>query len=242
MKGSIAFRIAIAAAMLLTMTACATVGGGGEAETATSVQKLEYFPYQVKGYQNTFPQRTVLVLMPTDDREFPGAQAANHAPLDGKPAIGVVIDKNGSVAQRLYAEPLGPTLQRAIAGAAQEAGMTAEAADYSDYTPSKVRGEDYVVATMIKRCWVEKMRRPDGRYGPVWSTGADFAINVIVFKPPFKIPFWQGALQSNYNDPPVGSFGLGPDDEAGIYDDPGEVLSVALTRAVAAFSSAGLSR
>lgn len=47
------------------------------------------------------------------------------------------------------------------------------------------------------------------------------------------MPFWQGTSSSLYNDPPIGSFGLGPEDEAGVYDNPGEVLSVALTRAVA---------
>jgi len=219
--------------MMLSAAACATTGGVGESSIPTSIQKLEYYPYQVKGYQGTFPQRMVLVLMPTDDREFTGAGAADHAPLDGRPAVGVVLGQDGQVTQRLYSDPLGPIVQKAIAGAAQEAGMTAQAADYSDYAPGKARNEDYVIAAMIKRCWVTKRRGADGRYGPVWSTAADFALDVIVFKPPFKVPFWQGALQSTYYDPPVGSFGLGPEDEAGIYDQPGEVLSVALTRAVA---------
>jgi len=225
-------RIFIVAAMLLTMAACA-LSGGGEPTVPTSVQKLEYYPYQVKGYQSTFPRRTVLVLVPADDRDFTGTEAANHAPLDGKPAIGVVIGQDNNVLQRLYSAPLGPIVQKAIAGAAEEAGMTAESADYSDYSPEKAKNDDYVIATLIKRCWVTKRRHADNRYGAVWATSADFAIDIIVFKPPFKIPFWQGALQSTYNDPPVGSFGLGPDDEAGIYDEPGEVLSVALTRAVA---------
>lgn len=215
--------------MLLSIAGCATTGGGG-AEVPTSVQKLEYYPYQVKGYQSSFPRRNVLVLVPTDDREFKGQYASDHAPLDGNPAIGVVVGKDGDVMQRLYSDPLGPVVQKGIAGAAQEAGMTAEVADYADYDPGKAKNVDYVIATIIKRCWVVKRH---GSSGAIWNTGADFAIDVIVFKPPFKIPFWQGALQSTYNDPPVGSFGLGPEDEAGIYDQPGEVLSVALTRAVA---------
>lgn len=227
-------RIALAAAMLFLMAGCATSQGpGGEgANVPTSVQKVEYYPYQVKGYQSSFPRRSALILMPSEDREFKGQFASDHAPLDGKPAIGVVVNKDGDVIQRLYSEPLGPIVQKGIAGAAQEAGITAEVADYSDYDPSKAKNVDYVFVAIIKRCWVVK-RSSEGQHGKVWSTAADFAVSVIVFKPPFKIPFWQGAVQSTYNDPPVGSFGLGPEDEAGIYDDPGEVLSVALTRAVA---------
>ncbi len=60
---------------------------------------------------------------------------------------------------------------------------------------------------------------------------ADFTLDVTVYKPPFKVPFWQGSSSQSYFDPPIGSFGLGPDDEAGIYDEPGQVLSVAMTRA-----------
>ena len=55
-----------------------------------------------------------------------------------------------------------------------------------------------------------------------------------IYKPPFNVPFWTGTTNDTYYDPPVGSFGLGSEDEAGIYDEPGQVLSVALTRSVAA--------
>jgi hypothetical protein len=234
-KSSIALRNIVAAATLFLLSSCATSGGiGGEPTVPTSIQTIEYYPYQVKGYQSTFPRRTVLVLLPTDEREFPASNGSDHAPLDGKPAIGVVINQEGEVLQRLYSQPLGPTIQKAIAAAAQEAGMTAEVADYADYTPDKAKHIDYVIATILKRSWVSKRRGADNRDGEVWTTAADFALDVIVFKPPFKIPFWQDALQSTYDDPPVGSFGLGPEDETGIYDEPGEVLSVALTRGVAA--------
>jgi hypothetical protein len=234
-KSSIALRNVVAAATLFLMAGCAMSGGiGGELTVPTSIQTIEYYPYQVKGYQSTFPRRTVLVLLPTDEREFPASNGSDHAPLDGKPAIGVVINQEGEVLQRLYSQPLGPTIQKAIAAAAQEAGMTAEVADYADYTPDRAKHIDYVIATILKRSWVSKRRGADNRDGEVWTTAADFALDVIVFKPPFKIPFWQDALQSTYDDPPVGSFGLGPEDETGIYDEPGEVLSVALTRGVAA--------
>jgi hypothetical protein len=225
-------RTLIAIAMLTAVSACSTATGNGSGAVegqppSNSVQKLEYYPYQVKGYQNSYPRRSVLVLMPSDDRDL--SAAPNHEALDGKPYLGVVLGRDGDVIQRLYSDPLGPIAQKAIAGAAQEAGMTAETADYSDYTPSRAREQDYVIVSVIKRCAVKKRHGA----GKAWNTAADFAIAVIVFKPPFKIPFWQGVLQSTYNDPPVGSFGLGSEDEAGIYDDHGEVLSVALTRAIA---------
>ena len=71
------------------------------------------------------------------------------------------------------------------------------------------------------------------RSGQVSRTVADVRIEVSIYKPPFSVPFWNGTTADTYYDPPVGSFGLGPDDEAGIYDEPGQVLSVALTRSVA---------
>jgi hypothetical protein len=58
-------------------------------------------------------------------------------------------------------------------------------------------------------------------------------LDVEIYKSPFSVPFWAGTVADTYYDPPVGSFGLGAEDEAGIYDEPGQVLSVALTRAVA---------
>lgn len=239
MSRAFAQRLILAAVLMLAATGCATTGngtgggGGSEANASATIEKLEYYPYQVKGYQSSFPRRTVMVLMPSDDRDFTGTGAYNHAPLDGQPAIGVVIDKDGNVTQHLYTAGMTPIVQQGIAAAAQEAGMTSETVNYSDYTPDKTKDVDYVIATIIKRCWVTKRQNQDNRFGAVWMTSADFAITVIVFKPPFKIPFWQGALQDTYNDPPVGSFGLGPEDQAGIYDDPGEVLSVALTRGIA---------
>ena len=168
MRSSIALRIVIAAATLFLAAGCATSGGiGGEPTVPTSTQTIEYYPYQVKGYQSTFPRRTVLVLLPTDEREFPASDGSDHAPLDGRPAIGVVINAQGDVVQHLYSEPLGPTIQKAIAGAAQEAGMTAEVADYADYTPDRAKNVDYVVATIIRRCWVSKRRGTDSQDGKV---------------------------------------------------------------------------
>jgi hypothetical protein len=67
----------------------------------------------------------------------------------------------------------------------------------------------------------------------VWRSSAEVALEITIYKAPFSVPFWTGTSADTYFDPPVGSFGLGSEDEAGIYDYPGQVLSVALTRAVA---------
>jgi len=56
---------------------------------------------------------------------------------------------------------------------------------------------------------------------------------VAIYKPPFPVPFWQSSSAAEYNDPPTPAAGARPEDETEIYDQPGEVLSVALTRAVA---------
>jgi hypothetical protein len=222
----------VAAGLALFAAGCAAMGLSPSLAPLepTSVQTIEYYPFQVKGYQNSFPRRTLIVLLPVDARSMSGP---NAEPLNGNPAIGIVTDQSEKVIQRLYSEPLPSIVQGAIRRSAEEAGLTASLKDQTDYAPEGTRSADYVIATRITKCWVKKHRGPDGRFGPTWSTAADFALEVIVYKPPFKVPFWQGASSSTYYDPPIGSFGLGPDDEAGIYDEPGQVLSVALTRAVA---------
>ncbi len=221
--------VMVAAAAMLLAAGCATVGGNSGMPTEpTSVQTIEYYPFQVKGYQGTYPRRAVVVLLPLDARQLSGP---NTQPLDDNPAIGVVTNRSEEVLQRLFSKPLPTVVQGAIGRSAQEAGMDASPAANSDY--QRKAKADYVIASKITRCWVKKHRGPDGSFGPTWSTEADFALEVIIYKPPFKVPFWQGTSSSTYYDPPIGSFGLGPEDEAGIYDEPGQVLSVALTRAVA---------
>jgi hypothetical protein len=221
------------AASLALVAGCATLGGGPPA-APTSVQTLEYYPFQVKGYQNSYPHRSILVLVPTDERKKADDTEGGSTPLDGNPQIGVSIGKDGMLAQRLYSAPLGPIVQGAIARAAEEAGMTATKSSDTTYQAGHKLPQEYVALGRIRECWVKKMRRADGRYGPVWRTTADFVLDVEIYKPPFSVPFWAGTVADTYYDPPVGSFGLGAEDEAGIYDEPGQVLSVALTRAVAA--------
>jgi hypothetical protein len=224
-----ALLITIAAAFATMLAACATVGGGASAPVTTSIQTLEYYPYQVKGYQNSYPRKTILILTPADVREVTG----DAAPLNGNPAIGVIVNQSGNLAERLYSSPLGPIVQQAIGRAAGEAGMSASSSSDVTYKPGVKNTTEYVLESRIRRCWVKKERGADGQYGPVWRTTAEVVLEVSIYKPPFSVPFWTGSTNDTYYDPPVGSFGLGSEDEAGIYDEPGQVLSVALTRSVA---------
>ncbi|HKN11580.1 MAG TPA: hypothetical protein VJX68_00140 [Candidatus Binatus sp.] len=227
----IALLITIISTFMAALSGCSTVneGGGTAAAPSTSMQTLEYYPYQVKGYQNSYPKKTIQILIPADARDVTG----DAAPLNGNPAIGVVDDQSGSVTERLYSSPLGPIVQQAIGRSADEAGMSASSSTGVAYKPG-VGHTEYVLESKIRLCWVKKARAANGQYGPVWKTMADFSLDVSIYKPPFSVPFWTGTSNDTYFDPPVGSFGLGSEDEAGIYDEPGQVLSVALTRSVAA--------
>jgi len=226
-------RVALLVSILTSVLAgCSTVneGGGTAAAPTTSVQTLEYYPFQVKGYQNSYPRKTILILLPAEARDATG----NAAPLNGNPAIGTIVDQSGNMTERLYSPPLGPILQAAIGRSADEAGMSASSSTDLSYKPGVKNTTAYVLESKIRRCWVKKARSANGLNGPVWRTTADFALDIAIYKPPFSVPFWTGSTTDTYDDPPVGSFGLGSEDEAGIYDEPGEVVSVALTRSVAA--------
>jgi hypothetical protein len=198
-----------------------------------SVETVEYYPFQVKGYQNTYPARTIVIIPPVDDRDFKDAAGISHEPKDGRPAIGVILDESGKIDQRLYGPSLVVLLQNAIASAAREAGMISLTTSLPLKPALSARGADYVMATEITRCWVTKHRGPDNADGPTWSAAADVSLAVAIYKPPFNIPFWQGDSTATYNDPPLATNGGGPEDETEIYDQPGQVLSVAATRAVA---------
>jgi hypothetical protein len=219
--------------LALAIAGCSALGFGGNSgqpSAPTSVETVEYYPFQVKGYQNSYPHRSAIVLLPIDSRDLTGPNAAAQ---EGQPAIGIVTDQSENVIQRLYSQPLPPIVQGAIARSAEEAGFHSSEENQSIYIADAKRSADYVLATQITKCWVKKHRGPNGLFGPTWATVAEVSLQVTVYKPPFKVPFWQGSNNQSYFDPPIGSFGLGPDDEAGIYDDPGQVLSVAMTRAVA---------
>jgi hypothetical protein len=198
-----------------------------------STENVQYFPFQVKGYQNSYPKRRVTVLLAVDARDFKDISGAAHAPDQGNPAVGVVRDKSGEIDQRLYGPTLEPLVQQAISQAAQEAGMISSTSETPLRQALAARQAEYLVEAKIARFWVDKHRGRDNPAGPTWSASAEVALVVVVYKSPFDVPFWQGESDATYDDPPAPVAGTAPEDETEIYDEPGQVLSVALTRAVA---------
>jgi hypothetical protein len=226
----------LAAMAVVIMAACATTVQQEIAnEPPTSVEALAYFPFQVKGYQNSYPRRRMLVLMPTDARDFKDAAGQSHEPDNGNPATGVTLGPDGSIVQRVYSSPLGAIVQDAIVRAADEAGMVATSSNEALAVALKETNEDYILAGKITRCWVNKHTGADSSQpsaGQAWFTTAEVALDVTIYKPPFDVAFWQGESAASYNDPPADN-GSGMGDDVSIYDRPSQVLSVALTRAVA---------
>lgn len=225
---------AIAAGAAIGIAACASTMQQEVAnEPPTAVEPVSYYPFQVKGYQNSYPRKRILVLMPLDARDFKDAAGQDHAPKDGNPATGVILGPSGSVVQHIYSTPLGAIVQDAIVRSADEAGMVATASNDSLDAALKKTDEDYVLASTISGCWVNKHGAQDRSSGGwAWFTAADVVLDITIYKPPFNVPFWHGVSASTYNDPPADN-GTGTGDDIPIYDRPGEVLSVALTRAVA---------
>ncbi len=202
-------------------------------EPLSSVQTLQYYPYLVKGYENTYPKRRVMVLSAVDARDFKDNSGAAHTANNGNPAIGVVRDKSGEILQRLYGPRLEPLVQDSIAQAAREAGMMSFTSNVPLREALSSRQAEYVIYPKIARFWVDKHRGPDNPGGATWFATAEVALDVVVYKAPFDVPFWQGESDTTYDDPPPPVAGVVPQDETEIYDDPGQVLSVGLTRAAA---------
>ncbi|MBF6567563.1 MAG: hypothetical protein IVW54_01655 [Candidatus Binataceae bacterium] len=221
------------AAASFWVAGCATATRQVGAPADPIVQTLQYYPYQVKGYQNSYAKRRILVLMPVDAHQPVLAPGLTALPYQGNVAVGAVDDMTNQPVQELYAAPIGGLVQDGIAQSAREAGLIATVTPGSLYVPGQVVGADYVLQSRIVRCWVSRRPGPGGQSGPAWFNSAQFAIEVTVFKPPFSVPFWQGMSAADYYDPPIDSNTIDPEDETAIYDQPSEVLSVALTRAVA---------
>jgi len=228
------FGAALACAILITLAGCATAPYHENfGLQPISIQSLQYYPFQVKGYQNSYPHKRIVVLASADIRTFKDAGNVSHAPYQGHPAIGTVLDRRGVVAQQLYGPDLAPLISDAIAKSAQEAGMNSVSSPQTLDDALKTRGADYVLVAVITGMWVVKQRGVGSEGGPIWFSAADVALEVTIYKPPFAVPFWQGSSAAEYDDPPKPASGASPEDETEIYDQPGEVLSVAMTRAVA---------
>jgi hypothetical protein len=213
---------------------CSTANDDPYRQQPISIQTVEYYPFQVKGYQNTYPKRKMDVLTPVDARTFQDEAAADHNPYQGQPAIGVVLGRDGRLEQRLYGASLEPLVQDALVKSAREAGLDSIA--LNDPLAKALKGHpgDYVLAATITDAWVNKHRGPSNPEGSTWFTAANVTIDAAVYKAPFDVPFWQGESAAQFNDPPIATLGsMDPEDDTAIYDDPGQVLSVAFTRAVA---------
>jgi hypothetical protein len=203
---------------------CSAVNSTSNLEPASN-QNLEYYPGLVKGFEHTYPPRHILVLAVADD-----CGIRNQDSMPGQ-EIGTTLDARGQTLQRLYTTDLAGVVQRALVQAAQEAGMIALNSSDAQYKTKGVDA-DYVLQGKVVKCWVKKQRvMVDNDKNPSWQTVAQFAIDAAIYKPPFHIPFWQGASDETYSDPPDNP-GVMSEDQASIYDEPGEVLSVAFTRCV----------
>jgi hypothetical protein len=218
---------------ILAMLAGSCASTSDRMQPQSSVETLQYYPFLVKGYENTYPKRRVMVLSAVDERDFKDNSGAAHTPNNGNPAIGVVRDKSGEILQRLYGPPLEPLVQDSIAQAVKEAGMISFTSTMPLREALGSLQAQYIIYPKIARFWVDKHRGPDNPAGATWFASAEVALDVVVYKAPFDVPFWEGESEATYDDPPPPVAGLAPPDETEIYDDPGQVLSVALTRAAA---------
>lgn len=226
-------RAAAAAALAAGwLGACATANENAPLAPKT-LGKIEYYPYQVKGFQNTYPHREVVVLMPVDARKFNEPGATEHGPDNGNPMIGVILSADGKAAERIYSTPLAPIVQEALVKAVDESGMTAVASNQPLGSALKDTKADYVLESRITDGWVSRHRGPNSQGETIWFTAARFALDVTLYKPPFRVAFWQGRSADKYNDPPTDTYGMSSDVDTAIYDDPVEVMSVAFTRALA---------
>lgn len=228
--------------MLLTfavpvlLAGCATVASREPSIPEVSIEPLEYYPGEVKGYQDSYPLVHILVLLPTDSRHPPVSKDVdylNRTVPAGSVEVGAISDQTGAILQRIYSSPIEPVLRAALAYSAKEAGTVSALSDETLERALHRMDNDYILAGQITVCWVAKRRVYHPEFGTMWETEAKFAVDVQLYKPPFHVPFWEGGKAIDYYDPPLGYAGLGPDDPVAMYDRPGQVLSVAMTRTVA---------
>jgi hypothetical protein len=216
-------RLLLIAIVIGVACGCSTMNSTADLEPASN-QTLEYYPGLVKGFERIYPARQIMVLAVGD------ACGAGNESSGGAQEIGTTVDSRGKVIQRLYAANIADTVQRAIAEAAKEAGMVSKLSGETAYTAQAVAA-DYVLESKVVKCWVKKQSVVDSDKNASWQTVAQFTIDATIFKPPFHVPFWQGSSSETYSDPPDNS-GIMQEDQASIYDEPGQVLSVAFTRSV----------
>lgn len=229
-------RMAMVITIPWALAGCAAIAAPEPHMPAVSVEHLEYYSGEVKGYQKTYPESHILVLPPIDRRQLPVLKDLGGPGL-GVPGegteVGIVSDHNGVIIQRIYAPPIESVVQSALAKSAKEAGLVPTLSNQALESALHRTDEDYVLASQITNYWA--LKRPI--YDPIgdqtiWVTAAVFALDVQIYKPPFHVAFWEGRRAISYSDPPL-TYGLDPVDSVAMYDRPGQVLSVAVTRAVA---------
>ena len=128
----------------------------------------------------------------------------------------------------MYSTPLGPIVQGAIGRSADEAGMTASSSSETDYKPSIKNTTEYVLASKIRRCWAKKAPGPSSQYGPGLADDGGFRAGRFDLQAAVQRAVLDREHQRYLRRSAGGVVRLGSEDEAGIYDEPGEVLSVAL--------------
>ncbi len=225
-----------ALAMAGLLVGCAALASSQADLALVSVQPPQYQLGEVKGYQHRYPKDHVLILLPVNNSRGSEPNAirdVRHAVPAGSVQVGVISDQNGEILQRIYSSPIEVTVQSALAISASEAGLVPTVSDARLESALRRTDEDYVLVSQITKCWVAKRRVTDLDGEAVWETEAVFALNVQIYKPPFHVAFWEGRKTTDYYDPPLDYGFLQPVDPVALYDHPGQVLSVALTRTVA---------
>lgn len=214
---------------------CAALAPQTSGVPEASVEHLEYYAGEVKGYGNTYPGARILLLLPVDGHWHPSFTKPEGVPLESA-EIGVVSDSTGTVVQEIYTPPIQPLVQKALVQSGKEAGMISRTSSETLEEALHDLKQDYVLVSKITRCWVAKRQGLADSFltqrREIWETRADFGLEVEIYKPPFHAPFWRGSKAVTYYDPPVAQ-GIQLEDSVAIFDHPGEVLSVAMTRTVA---------
>ena len=103
---------------------CATSNSGTGELAPVSIQTLQYYPFQVKGYQKSFPAKKIIVLAATDARTFKDA-GAGIRPSPTKATLRSAFSWIVTVRSRKCSmDPiLAALVTDAIAQSANEAGM-----------------------------------------------------------------------------------------------------------------------
>lgn len=229
--------------------------------------EVNYLPYLVKGKRPAFPPTNVLVLRPVDKRApYPmkkgdvlpasqdhiailgiwglnsqeGAIKVNSSQLGAQRRMKAGISKEPDIARAIFTLPGLPNLvQNAIATHLQEAGIPAQAVDFSSphHPAASTMQAHYAVGCTIEEFSLVSLERhtevvvenplsPHLIYVPIRGpTRAEVSLALTFYRWPSGEIVWEGVVSDAVDDPPLGEHDF-------LYASPGEVLSIALSRAV----------